>query len=82
MGAMKTFALETIEGCIRKGGGRTTAARLSVRFTVLGLPTSPTQAAKLARDMGYRVTKRQVCVNGKRLTSYWVQRQKKPFWAK
>lgn len=82
MGAMKNFALDTIEGCLTQGRGLTSTARLSVRFTVLGLPTSPTQAAKLARDMGYRVTKRRFTINGKRLTSYWVQRQKKSFWAK
>ena len=73
MGAMKTFALETIEGCIRKGGGRTTAARLSVRFTTLGVATTPEQAATLAKRLGFKVTKRRVTIAGTETTQYVVQ---------
>jgi len=73
MGAMKTFALETIEGCIRKGGGRTTAARLSVRFTTLGVGITPEQAATLAERLGFKVTQRRVTIGGTDTTQHVIQ---------
>lgn len=59
MSRIKAFALDTIEGCIKQGRGRTTSARLSVRFTTLGFPTTPDQAATLARNLGFKVTARR-----------------------
>jgi len=59
MGKMKEFALDTIEGCIKQGRGRTTSARLSVKLTTLGFPTTPDQAATLARNFGFKVTARR-----------------------
>ena len=59
MSAMKDFPLDTIEDCIAHGAGRTTSARLSVRFTTLGFPTTPDQAATLARNFGFKVTARR-----------------------
>jgi hypothetical protein len=56
MGKMKEFALDTIEECITHGKGRTTSARLSVKLTTLGFPTTPDQAATLARNFGFKVT--------------------------
>lgn len=73
MGAVKTFAFDTIESCIKIGGGRTTAARLSVRFTTLGVDTTPEQAATLAKQLGFKVTKRRVIINGTDTTQYVVQ---------
>ena len=59
MSSIKAFALDTIEECITHGKGRTTSARLSVRFTTLGFPTTPDQAATLARTCGFKVTPRR-----------------------
>jgi hypothetical protein len=59
MGSIKTFALNTIEGCIERGKGRTTSARLSVRFTTLGFKMTDDQAATLARNFGFKVTARR-----------------------
>lgn len=59
MGSIKSFALDTIEECITHGKGRTTSARLSVRFTTLGFPTTPEAAATLARTCGFKVTPRR-----------------------
>jgi len=73
MGKTKNFAFETIEGCIEKGGGRTSAARLSVRFTTLGVATTPDQAAELAQLLGFKVTKRRVTINGTDTTQHVVQ---------
>jgi len=73
VGAMKTFAFDTIESCIKIGGGRTTAARLSVRFTALGVATTPDQAATLAQLLGFKVTKRRVTINGTDTTQHVVQ---------
>lgn len=56
MSRIKAFALDTIEGCIKQGCGRTTSARLSVKLTTLGFPTTPDQAATLARSFGFKVT--------------------------
>lgn len=73
MGKVKNFAFDAIEGCIEKGGGRTTAARLSVRFTTLGVATTPDQAAKLAQLLSFKVTKRRVAIHGTETTQYVVQ---------
>ncbi|MGA1008825.1 MAG: hypothetical protein ACO3SE_09680 [Sedimenticolaceae bacterium] len=73
MGAMKDFAFDTIESCIKIGGGRTTAARLSVRFTTLGVDTTPDQAATLAKRLGFKVTRRRVTIDGTDTTQYVVQ---------
>ena len=59
MGSIKSFALDTIEECITHGKGRTTSARLSVKLTTLGFPTTPDQAATLARNFGFKVTPRR-----------------------
>lgn len=55
MSAMKDFALDTIEDCIAHDKGRTTSARLSVRFTTLGFKMTDDQAATLARSFGFKV---------------------------
>lgn len=73
MGAMKKFALETIEECITQGHGRTTAARLSVRFTTLGVDITPEQAATLAKRLGFKVTQRRVTFGTTDTTQYVVQ---------
>lgn len=59
MGKMKEFALDTIEECITHGKGRTTSARLSVRFTTLGFKMTDDQATTLARTCGFKVTARR-----------------------
>lgn len=59
MGSIKAFALNTIEECITHGKGRTTSARLSVRLTTLGFPTTPEAATTLARTCGFKVTPRR-----------------------
>jgi hypothetical protein len=59
MSALKSFALDTIEACIKQGRGRTTSARLSVHFTTLGFAMTSDQAATLARNFGFKVTARR-----------------------
>lgn len=79
MGAMillENFALDVIEDCIDRGAGRTSTAQLSFWFTVRGVDTTPDEAADIAKQLGYRVTKRRLVVNGKLLVSKWVQHPK------
>jgi len=73
MSAVKNFAFDTIESCIKIGGGRTTAARLSVRFTTLGVDTTPNEAADIAKRLGFKVAQRRVTIDGTDTTQYVVQ---------
>lgn len=60
MSALKNMAVDAIDTCIERGGGRTTAARLSVKFAALGHYLPIPEVATLAESLGYQVTPRHV----------------------